>query len=58
MVLKIGPPADASGCWVATSMTVHYHVGIRYYTVTSRESFAACKTRSDENAAADAIGLS
>jgi len=57
IVLKIGPPADASGCWVATSMTVHYHVGIRHYTVASRGSFAACKTRSEESAAADAIGL-
>jgi hypothetical protein len=57
MVLKIGPPAGASGCWAATSMTVHYHVGIRHYTVTSHGSFAACKTRSEESAAADALGL-
>lgn len=57
MVLKIGLPADTSGCWVATSLIVHYHVGIRHYTVTSRGSFSACKTHSAEDRAAQALGL-
>lgn len=57
MVLKIGPPVGTSGCWVATSLIVHYHVGIRHYTVTSSGSFAACKTHSAENWAAQALRL-
>ena len=49
MVIKVGPPVSASGCWTATAIVVHYHVGIRHYTMTSAGNFAACKTASEEH---------
>jgi hypothetical protein len=56
MVIKVGPPAGASGCWTATAIAVHYHVGIRHYTVTSAANFAACKTATEEHSADLALG--
>jgi hypothetical protein len=56
MVIKVGPPGGPSGCWTAIEFVVHYHVGIRHYTVTSTGKFAACKTPAEEHSAGLAIG--
>ena len=56
MVIKIGPPAARSGCWVVTAIVVHYHVGIRHYTATGPADFAACKTAAEEHGADLALG--
>jgi hypothetical protein len=53
MVIKVAPPASRSGCWTATAIVIHYHVGIRHYTVTSTGVFAACQTTTQEHDAAD-----
>lgn len=29
-------------CWVLTTVVVHYHVGIRYYTAAAQNSWAEC----------------
>jgi hypothetical protein len=55
MVVKIGPPGS-SGCWVATSLVIHYHVGIRHYAATIGETFAACRTQVQEHQADLQIG--
>jgi hypothetical protein len=57
MVIKVGPPESRNGCWAATAIVVHYHVGIRHYTVTSTNLFAACRTQSQEHSADLALGL-
>ena len=56
MILKIGPPTDPRGCWVVAALVVHYHVGIRHYTLTSTGDFAACKTAAEEHNADLALG--
>jgi hypothetical protein len=56
MVIKVGPPVSNTGCWTATAIVVHYHVGIRHYTVTSPADFAACKTTAEEHHADLALG--
>jgi hypothetical protein len=56
MVIKVGPPASGSSCWTVTAVAVHYHVGIRHYTVTSPGNFAACKTAAQEHNADLALG--
>jgi hypothetical protein len=56
MVIKVGPPGGPSGCWTAIEFVVHYHVGIRHYTVTSTGNFAACKTPAEEQSADLAMG--
>jgi hypothetical protein len=56
MVIKIAPPGSPDGCWVVTAITVHYHVGIRHYTVTSTGPFDACKTAAEEHNADMALG--
>jgi hypothetical protein len=60
LVVRIAPPSSPSGCWVAASIIVHYHVGIRHYTVTSNPGvpFIACKTSSEFAAANRAFGQS
>jgi hypothetical protein len=57
MILKIGPPVGPSGCWTLTAIVVHYHVGIRHYTLTSTADFAACKTAAQAHNADLALGL-
>jgi hypothetical protein len=56
MVIKIGPPDSPMGCWVATAIVVRYHVGIRHYTLTSTDDFAACKTAAESHRADLALG--
>jgi hypothetical protein len=56
MVIKVGPPVSGSSCWTLTAVAVHYHVGIRHYTVTSAADFAACKTAAQEQYADIALG--
>jgi hypothetical protein len=56
MVIKIGPPVGGSSCWTETAVVVHYHVGIRHYTVTSAGDFAACTTAAQEDNADLALG--
>jgi hypothetical protein len=56
MVIKIGPPVSGSSCWTETAVVVHYHVGIRHYTVTGAGDFAACKTAAQEDNADLALG--
>jgi hypothetical protein len=50
------PPVSGSSCWTLTAVAVHYHVGIRHYTVTSAADFAACKTAAQEQYADIALG--
>ncbi len=57
MVIKVAPPGSRGGCWTATAIVVHYHVGIRHYTVTSTDVFAACQTTTQEHNADLALGL-
>jgi hypothetical protein len=56
MIFKIGPPTGTSGCWTITEIVVHYHVGIKHYTMTSSGDFAACKTATEEDNADLALG--
>jgi hypothetical protein len=56
MIFKIGPPAGPGGCWVVTAIVVHYHVGIRHYSLTSTGDFAACKTSAESHNADLALG--
>jgi hypothetical protein len=56
MVVKIGPPTSASGCWTAMAIVVHCHVAIRHYTVNTPGSFDACKTPAEEHIADLALG--
>ncbi|HUA42650.1 MAG TPA: hypothetical protein VMA32_13835 [Streptosporangiaceae bacterium] len=57
MIFKIGPPDARSGCWTLTAIVVHYHVGIRHYTLTSTGEFAACKTAAESDREASVLGL-
>ena len=57
MIIKIGPPVGRSGCWTLTAIVVHYHVGIRHYTLTSTGQFAACQTTAESHQADLALGL-
>jgi hypothetical protein len=56
MVIKVGAPGDPGGCWTAIDFVVRYHVGIRHYTVTIPDNFAACKTPAEEQSADQAMG--
>jgi hypothetical protein len=58
MIIKIGPPAGPSGCWTVTAIVVHYHVGIRHYTVTNTNDYAECKTAAEFHKADLALGQS
>jgi hypothetical protein len=56
MVIKVGPPVSGSSCWTETAVVVHYHVGIRHFTVTSAGDFAAWRTAAEEHNADLALG--
>jgi len=43
--IKAAPPGPA-GCWMVTSVVIHYHVGIRHYTATHIMSLTACSRKS------------
>jgi hypothetical protein len=42
--IKAAPPGHA-GCWMVTSVVIHYHVGIRHYTATHTMSLTACSRK-------------
>jgi hypothetical protein len=44
-VFKAAPPGPA-GCWMVTSIVIHYHVGIRHYTATYGVRLTACSSKS------------
>jgi len=48
--IKVAPPGRA-GCWMATSIVIHYHVGIRHYTATHTISETACSSKAQLEAA-------
>jgi hypothetical protein len=56
MIMKIAAPVGPGGCWTVTAIVVHYHVGIRHYTLTSTGDFAACKTAAESDKAELALG--
>jgi hypothetical protein len=39
--IEVGPPG-AAGCWMVTSVAIHYHVGIRHYTAAVAVEIAGC----------------
>jgi hypothetical protein len=43
--IKVAPPGPA-GCWMVTSIVIHYHVGIRHYTATHTIRMTACSSKS------------
>jgi len=43
--IKVAPPGPA-GCWMGTSIVIHYHVGIRHYAATHDISVTACSSKS------------
>jgi hypothetical protein len=43
--LTAAPPGPA-GCWMATSIVIHYHVGIRHYAATHAFDLTACSSDS------------
>jgi hypothetical protein len=45
--IKAAPPGRA-GCWMVTSIVIHYHVGIRHYTATYGTSLTACSSKSGQ----------
>ena len=55
-VVEVGPPGPG-GCWVVTSVVIHYHVGIRHYATTTPETLAACETDQERDAAQTTLGL-
>jgi hypothetical protein len=56
-VFKIGPPRHG-GCWLATRIVTHYHVGIRHYAATDPFVVAACAGGAKAESAASAIAQS
>jgi len=43
--IKAAPPGPA-GCWMVTSIVIHYHVGIRHYTATHDIRLTGCSSKS------------
>jgi hypothetical protein len=44
-VAVVRPPGPGR-CWAMTAVEVHYHVGIRHWTATEPDEFAACASTS------------
>jgi len=49
VAIETAPPGKA-GCWLVTSVVIHYHVGIRHYTATHGMNLTECSSPSQLNA--------